>query len=107
MYDDLGDREDVPGRRELLQMLGQAAVEAAPPRALAADREAVGEPGERGVLRDQQGEAGAPDVGREAAQERFPAPVLLAGPRVGGLDVQVRQVLLEGLGLPAVQPAQT
>lgn len=102
----LGDREDVAGRGEPFDALRKGSVEPPPPRPLARYGESVGTPGEGTVLCDQQGESRPPDVTGEPLQKRRPASVLLACLRAGGLHVQIGEVLPQGLGLPAVQPAQ-
>jgi hypothetical protein len=82
---DLGDREDVPGRGELLEVLRQCSVEPLPPCAVTLDGEPEDAPLQSCRLGDQHVESWPPDVFRQAVQEALPAAVLLAGRRARGL----------------------
>ncbi|XUL89082.1 hypothetical protein ACQ86D_22610 [Streptomyces galilaeus] len=66
----------------------------------------MGEGRQGGVLGDQQGEAGPPDLAREPAQELGAGSGPGAGGAAGGLLVQIAQVLEPVLDLASAERAE-
>ncbi|MEV2255202.1 hypothetical protein AB0I94_32280 [Streptomyces sp. NPDC050147] len=107
MDEGFGDREDVSGRGELLEVLGQRTVKPLPPGAVARYGKSLRAAGQCFRLGDQHVESRLLYDVCQAVQELLSAVELLTGVNCGGFHVQVREVLSQVLGLPAVQPAQT
>jgi hypothetical protein len=106
MDEGLQDREHMPGRGELLQVLRQRSVEPLPPGPVARHGETADAAGQGLRLGDEHVESRQFHVVGQPEQELLPVAELLARVGVGGLHIQIRQILPQALGLPAVQPAQ-